>query len=178
MDYGVSEARLDGLVDHESAVPSPHAHEPPTFSGMERSVIQLSRKDSLASIPDLWDWRVGVARLFAVRRASPLANQRLEELRRFAILVRIHDDPGDDALDRFLDAGFTIDQAALVHRLLREGRSASGHRRSKYLIWVVLLMIPAGIYAAVQSATGDPAISLITAALGLVTIVSFTAPRR
>ncbi len=178
MDYATPEARVAELVEHELQPASRRSPEPPAFSGVERSVIQLSRKDSLASIPELWDWRVGVARLFAANQANPLANARLEELRRFAILVRVHDDPGDDAIDRFLDAGYTVEQAGLVRRILQEGVPARRGAGANGALWAVLLLIAVGIYVVMQHAVGEIAISLIAAGLGFVTIASLTAPHR
>lgn len=117
MDYAASKAVID-YVDREYRLVPPRASEPPFLSELERSVIHLSRSDPVASIPDLRGWRAAVERLFATRRAGSLANERLEELRRFAILVRVHDDPGDDALDRFLDAGYSVEQARLVRAMV------------------------------------------------------------
>jgi len=117
MDYAVSEACIE-RVDGEPRRAQPRAAEPLSFSEIERSVIHLSQRDHIASIADLRDWRVSIARLFVGRRSNSLADRRLEELRRFAILVRVHGDPGDDALDRFLDAGYTVEQARLIHAMV------------------------------------------------------------
>jgi hypothetical protein len=178
MDYAAPEARVAQLPDHEFQAPPRPAPLPPTLSGFERSVIRLSRKDPLASIPDLQGWRVGVARLFTAKRANPLANPRLEELRRFAILARTQDDPDDDALDRFLDAGYTLEQAELVRRILREGASVGRRTRPGLTFWVMPLLIAAGIYCVMQNAVHDFAISLIVAGLGLITVASLAMPHR
>ena len=160
MDYAASEA----LVEHVERTPrrAPRrAAEPPSFSEVERSVIHLSQKDPVASIPDLRDWRVAVARLFAVEPAGPLADRRLEELRRFAILVRLHDDPGDDALDRFLDAGYTVEQAGLVHRIVHEG-TAVGRRRkeTRYVFRAAPMLIALGVSTLFHDA-GAIAVSVV-----------------
>lgn len=178
MDYAAPEARATQLSDHEFQAPPQPAPAPPTLSGVERSVILLSRKDPLASIPDLQGWRAGVARLFAANRANPLANPRLEELRRFAILVRIHDDPDDDALDRFLDAGYTLEQAGLVRRIVRESAPADRGTRPGLAFWVVPLLIAVVIYCVMQNAVHEIVISLIVAGLGLITVASLATTRR
>lgn len=180
MDYAAPEARAAQLSDHEFQAPLRPAllPVPPTLSGIERSVIRLSRKDSLASISDLQGWRVGVARLFAAKHANPLANPRLEELRRFAILARTHDDPDDDALDRFLDAGYTLEQAELVRRILREGASVDRRTGPALTFWIIPLLTAVGIYCVMQNAVHDFAISLIVAGLGLITVASLAMPHR
>jgi|SRR5690242_4982629 len=117
MDYAVSEACIE-RVDGEPRRAQLRLAEPLSFSEIERLVIHLSQRDHIASIADLRDWRVSVARLVVGRRTNSLADKRLEELRRFAILVRVHGDPGDDALDRFLDAGYSVEQARLVRAMV------------------------------------------------------------
>jgi hypothetical protein len=177
MDYAASEALVD-YIDPECRPVLPRAPEPPFFSELERSVIHLSRNDPAASIPDLRGWRVGVARLFATNRASSLANERLEELRRFAILVRVRGDPGDDALDRFLDAGYTVEQAERVHWITHQGKPTGSRQGLKFVFWGVPLLLAAGIAVLVQAAVGEILNSLITVAFISVTMASFAYRRR
>ena len=171
MDHAGFEALVDYIDPEPQRAPS-RALEPPSISGLEQSVIHLSRNDPVASIPDLRGWRVGVERLFGASPAGPLANERLEELRRFAILVRVHNDPGDDALDRFLDAGYTVEQAGLVHRIVREDRPVGPHQRFGFEFCVVPLLLATGIPVLMQDVAGDISITLITGAFISVTISS------
>lgn len=87
----------------------------PDFSPLEWSVVRLARADGLSTLrePNRWDrfvnWLMG-------RRGSPrLANERLEALRKAAV-VSWHfgfSVPGSDVTD-FLSAGFTPDQYELM----------------------------------------------------------------
>ena len=87
----------------------------PDFSALEWSIIRLARGDSLSSIREpglvrrFYHWLIGRT---ANRR---LANDRLEALRRMAV-VSWHFGflvPGEDVAD-FLSAGFTPDQYELA----------------------------------------------------------------
>lgn len=87
----------------------------PDFSPLEWSVIRLSRVDSLSTLRApgrfrrFWNWLMG-------RNGSPeLANERLEALRRMAVLSWHFGFtvPGDDVAD-FLSAGFSPDQYELM----------------------------------------------------------------
>ncbi|RJF92949.1 hypothetical protein [Sphingomonas cavernae] len=83
------------------------------FSALELSVIALSRGETVASLEP--PSRIGafIAALFAIRRANPLADPRLEALRRFAILARTAGDRlADMEVNAFLRAGFNRAQAA------------------------------------------------------------------
>jgi hypothetical protein len=92
----------------------------PDFSELEWSIIRLSRGDGLSSIrapgPLLrfFRWLVG-------RSVNPrLASERLEALRRMAVLSWHFgfSVPGEDVAD-FLSAGFTPDQYELLVSTLR-----------------------------------------------------------
>ena len=84
------------------------------FTSLEWSIIRLTRGDGLWTIREpgllrrLYQWLLG--------RSSPrLANDRLEALRRMAVLSRFHgfSVAGEDVAD-FLSAGFTLDQYELL----------------------------------------------------------------
>ena len=85
------------------------------FSELEWSVIRFARQDGLATLHEpgrigrFWKWLIG-------RQGSPkLANERLEALRRMAVLswhngFTVH---GDDVAE-FFSAGFSPDQYQLL----------------------------------------------------------------
>ena len=89
--------------------------EKPDFTELEWSVIRFARQDSLSTLYEpgrvgrLWKWLIG-------RQGSPkLANERLEALRRMAVLswhygFTVH---GDDVAE-FFSAGFSPDQYQLL----------------------------------------------------------------
>jgi len=175
MTYAVSEALIERVDGGPRRSPM-RATEPSSFSEIERSVIHLSQRDSLASIADLRDWRVGIARLFVGGRTNSLADKRLEELRRFAILVRVHDDPGDDAIDRFLDADYTVEQARLIHAMVNDGKPVRRHNRLEFAFLIVPLLL--ALWASVsRNDIGKIAISLAVGGF-ISTVVSFLSLRR
>ncbi|MBA3677928.1 MAG: hypothetical protein H0W74_11085 [Sphingosinicella sp.] len=76
------------------------------FTPVEWSVIAIARLDSRGSARASSRLAVFLARLFAMRRSTPLANQRLEALRGFAMLALAGQARNADER-RFLDAGFS-----------------------------------------------------------------------
>src|SRR4051812_11801118 len=82
------------------------------FSALEWSVIAVSRRDSIASLDDPSRMSRALGSLFGFGTTSRLADPRLEALRRLALHAWR---PGDALprieIDRFVEAGFTIDQA-------------------------------------------------------------------
>ena len=92
----------------------------PDFSSLEWSVIRLARVDGLSTLRPagrlrrFWKWLMG-------RSGSPqLANERLEALRRMAVLSWHYGFtvPGDDVAD-FVSAGFSPDQYELMVSSIR-----------------------------------------------------------
>ena len=90
-------------------------HERADFSPLEWSIIRLSREHSLSTIREpgrlscIFNWIIG-------RRGSVrLASERLEALRRMAIVSRHFgfSVPGEDVAD-FLSSGFTTEQYELL----------------------------------------------------------------
>lgn len=96
------------------------------FSPLEWSIVRLARMDRLWTIRPQgvlrrwWNWVVG--------RGNPaLANERLEALRRIAVLSWHFGFtvPGDDVAD-FLSAGFTADQYELLVNSVRRAVTSPG----------------------------------------------------
>ena len=82
------------------------------FSALEWSVIAVSRRDSIASLEDPSRMSRAIGSLFGFGATSRLADPRLEALRRVAVYAwrRGYALPQVE-IDRFVEAGFTIDQA-------------------------------------------------------------------
>lgn len=100
----------------------------PSFSPLEWSIIRLSRVDGLSTLREpgplarFFNWLMG-------REGRPqLANDRLEALRRTAVLTWHFGFtiPGDDVA-AFLSQGFSPDQYELMVRSIRA--AASGPQR-------------------------------------------------
>lgn len=109
-----------------AAAPSaPHARAMPALTKLERLVIHIARSDGIDSLAQPERGNRFTRWLFRADRLNPLADPRLEALRRYAVLLRLHGDamPADEAR-RLLDAGFAretrneIDQ--LVFRAAQE----------------------------------------------------------
>ena len=92
----------------------------PDFTSLEWSVIRLARVDGLSTLRPagrlrrFWKWLMG-------RTGSPqLANERLEALRRMAVLSWHYGFtvPGDDVAN-FISAGFSPDQYELMVSSIR-----------------------------------------------------------
>lgn len=90
------------------------------FAPLELKVIALAEVDPVASIGTPKRFARFFERWFGFRRPSPLANERLEALRRFAVLARVTGGqlPAEE-VKRFLAAGFSILQARTL-----QGRAA------------------------------------------------------
>ena len=82
------------------------------FSALEWSVIAVSRRDSIASLDGPSRMSRAIGSLFGFGTVSRLADPRLEALRRLAVYAwrRGYALPQVE-IDRFIEAGFTIDQA-------------------------------------------------------------------
>lgn len=102
----------------------------PDFSPLEWSVVRLARTDGLSTLrePGRWDrfvnWLMG-------RRGNPgLANERLEALRKAAVLSWHFgfSVPGRDVAD-FLSAGFTPDQYELMVLSIANARTTPARNR-------------------------------------------------
>ena len=82
------------------------------FSALEWSVIAVSRRDSIASLEEPSRVSRALGSLFGFGTTSRLADPKLEALRRVAVYAwrRGYALPQVE-IDRFLEAGFTIEQA-------------------------------------------------------------------
>lgn len=96
------------------------------FDRAEWSVIALARRDNIASLaPDSW-WQRMRHRLFGIEAPRPLANERLETLRRFAVLARLRRhliNPSEIA--RLVAAGFSAFQADVLLSLIDDARPSA-----------------------------------------------------
>ncbi len=95
-----------------------------SFSALEWSVIALARRDRLSSLGQPGRIARAVASLFGLWRDSPLADGRLEALRRMAVLAwhKGYAVPVSE-LHAFKAAGFTIDQYELLQASIGRGRA-------------------------------------------------------
>lgn len=97
----------------------------PVFSPLEWSVIRLARVDSLSTLRAPGRFRRFISWLMGRNGSPELANERLEALRRMAVLSWHFGFtvPGDDVAN-FLSQGFSPDQYELMVRSIRAAVSA------------------------------------------------------
>lgn len=81
------------------------------LSALEWSVVALARNDRMASLRRPGRMAIALGNLFGVRQNPQLADERLEALRRMAVLSWLRGyavDPGE--VQAFVAAGFTLAQ--------------------------------------------------------------------
>lgn len=109
-----SEVGLDMAAGTAAAV------DAPAFSDLEWTVIEIARQDPLSSIDPPGRFAGKLAWLMGSERRLPLADPRLEALRRFVVVERnLGNHLPDQEVARFVGAGFTRGHV----RRLRTGSS-------------------------------------------------------
>ena len=116
-----------------SAAPKPMivgtATPPARLSALEWSVVAMAERDGLSSIREPGRFIVALGSLFGFKRPNRLANERLEALRRIAILAWHHRwNVPKSELASFFDVGFTVDQYELVQASIGQARLARRRR--------------------------------------------------
>ena len=96
---------------------------------LEWSVVALAQTESLASIDRPGRVAVAMARVFGFRRATELADPKLEALRRLSVIAwhrgyAIH----SSEIYAFKQAGFSMAQYELVLASISRGRDAINQR--------------------------------------------------
>ena len=87
------------------------------FAPLEMQVIRLAEADPVASIGAPSRFAAFFERWFGIERPRPLADTRLEALRRFAVLARVSGGQlPTDEVTRFVAAGFSWLQARTLQR--------------------------------------------------------------
>lgn len=87
------------------------------FAPLEQTVIALAEADPVASLGAPSRFARFYERWFGFKRLQPLADSRLEALRRFAVLARfaVGGLPAEE-VRRFITAGFSLTQARALQR--------------------------------------------------------------
>lgn len=100
-----------------------------SFSALEWSVVALARRDSLGSLRNPGRIAKAMAVVFGSRTENPIADPKLEALRRTAVHAwhRSFAIP-ESEIERFHDAGFSADQLELLLTSISRDRSASRRR--------------------------------------------------
>lgn len=105
---------------------SPDFLPPKQLSRLEQQVVMLSLRDPRSSLRRPSKWEARWKKLFGVEIPNPLADPRLEALRRFSVLMRIdgYSMPAKE-YRRLSEAGFDEVIADQVHALVSGRSSAS-----------------------------------------------------
>ncbi len=178
MNYASSAFDRHGVIDVNPLRPIAAGRtEAASLSAMERTVVSLSLQDSEQTIGEATTWRRMCAHLLGQQLPTRLASEPLEELRRFAILTRLRGKVDDETLDRFLDAGYTIEQANLVTLLISRHMPKRRSLRSTIITCLLIAAAAVGMYLLLQSVLEEPAISLIVTGVASVTVASLIAPK-
>jgi hypothetical protein len=90
------------------------ADQPPLFTPLELTVLRLARTEPLAAAGEKGPVRRFLGRLFCLPPANALADERLEALRRFAIIARCRSAGIARRMPDFLAHGFTPLQASAL----------------------------------------------------------------
>lgn len=103
----------------------------PRLSALEWSVVAMAERDGLSSIREASRYTRALRSLFGIRPPNSLANERLETLRRVAVLAWHHGwNVPKSELARFFETGFTADQFELIQTSLGQARATHRRRRA------------------------------------------------
>jgi hypothetical protein len=113
--------------DVEPSAPEPAA---PSLSPLEWLVVAVGKQDRLSSLREPSRLSTALGSLFGPQRNPRLADERLEALRRIAVLSWHYGYvvPGHE-VSRFIAAGFTPEQYELVVDSIGADRLAQRHER-------------------------------------------------
>lgn len=104
----------------------------PRLSALEWSVVALAERDRLSSLREPGPFQLALGKLFGTQRPNGLANERLEALRRIAVLAwRHYWNVPKSELKQFLAAGFSLDQYELIQASIGQARAATARRRGR-----------------------------------------------
>jgi len=111
-------------IHSETPVPeSEHLTRPEHLTRLEQTVVALSLFDAPSSIEPPRALMRGIIRLFGLRLVNRLADDRLEALRRYCILLRRSGGaPAGEDLKLMRDAHFSVKALDQISRLVALGR--------------------------------------------------------
>lgn len=139
---------------------------PPRLSALERETVRVSLVDDAWS-DDSGRRLVAVTRwLFGVEPARRLANDRLEALRRYAILYRLlGSGMAQEERQRVIDAGFAAKQLEEAHALVARLAPPTPGLRQRLIRWsggaAAAGLVAYGLYMWLVENLGDGTISMV-----------------
>jgi hypothetical protein len=129
MTYLNTSTQFDVSAAEEVDEQSVSAPASPGFSGLEWSVIALAERDRIASLREPGRIAKALGAMFGTTRPGRLADERLEALRRIAVLAwrRGYAVPVSELL-AFIGSGFSTDQYEMLQTSIARGRAARSLR--------------------------------------------------
>lgn len=97
---------------------------------LERTVVAMSLRDGQSSIRSRGALARAIFRVFGLRPANRLANERLEVLRRYCVLLRVsRRRVSHEAIILMRDAGFSIEAMSQIKHMISGSRLEQQHFR-------------------------------------------------
>jgi len=98
------------------------------LSALEWSIVAMAESDGLSSVRETSRYVAAIAKFFGFKKPNRLANERLEALRRLAVLAWHHRwNVPKSEVAAFLKAGFSSDHYELIQTSI--GQARTSHRR-------------------------------------------------
>ena len=115
-----------------SAPPMVGTTASPRLSVLEWSIVAMAEHDGLSSIREESRYVRAIRSFFGFKRPNRLANERLELLRRVAVLAWHYGwNVPKSELAQFFAAGFTSDEYELVQTSIGQARATRSRKRAR-----------------------------------------------
>ena len=102
------------------------------LSALEWSIVAMAERDGLSTIREPGRYTRALRSLFGLRQPNRLANERLEALRRIAVLAWHYGwNVPKSEVATFFAAGFTSDHLELIQSSVGQARANSRRRRAR-----------------------------------------------
>lgn len=149
---------------------------PVSLEPLERQAIAVSRGDGMRSIRTRrsTDWLLNL--VYGVEPVRSLADEKLEALRRYAVVRRIRGDQMEPhETDRAMAASFPAAKLALVHKMVDPWRLPAPEYAMARQILLVIALVALGalLFPWIEEGVGDPLIAGLL--LGVALVISLPA---
>jgi len=151
-----------------ASAPTPTAGLDP----LERQIVLLSRGDGVRSVQSRrrYDWVLNL--IYGFNSARSLADQKLEALRRYAVLRRLHGDHmAPEEVDQVRAAGFAPSKLANLHRMVDPWRAPRQRHQILQQSLTILAMgvLGALLFPSISDSVGDELIAVLLIGVAFVT---------
>ncbi len=108
------------------------AGAPARLSALEWSIVAMAERDGLSTIREPGRYTKALRSLFGLKQPNRLASERLEALRRIAVLAWHYGwNLPKSEVATFLAAGFTSDHLELIQNSVGQARANARRRRAR-----------------------------------------------